>query len=260
MGMDAQKRLRQTGRAMDKAHGDFYFRNRRWLLVLLFLIAWVFLPFSRVSTGQRIAGFLFRVVGGGNLELWERVCYGFAAALIGLGAFWRTWGSAYLGASVVQDRRLHAERLVADGPYRRTRNPLYFGNLLFALGLAAVVNPVTGAIFVIGMWVLVRLFIRDEERGFKESRGEAYRAYRAAVPRLLPAWRPHIPPGDAQPRWVLGFFGESAMWMVAVLTVGFAARLDLKWYAHALPWGIIVCIPLFLWAKRRTRAVRPGTS
>ena len=212
-----------------------------------------------MPTGQRIAGLLFRFAGAGNRELWESACYGLAACLVALGAFWRTWGSAYLGADVVQDRQLHAERLIADGPYRRTRNPLYFGNLLLALGLAILVNPLAGAIFVVGMWVLVRLFIRDEERGLEEFRGESYHAYRAAVPRLAPAWRAQIPAADARPRWVLGFCGESVLWVAAVLTAGFAATLDFKWYANGLLWGVVISVSLLLWAKRRTRRVGPGS-
>jgi len=42
---------------------------------------------------------------------------------------------AYLHSSVVHDSQLHSDRLVADGPYRRVRNPLYLGNILLAFGL-----------------------------------------------------------------------------------------------------------------------------
>ncbi|HVB98264.1 MAG TPA: isoprenylcysteine carboxylmethyltransferase family protein [Candidatus Dormibacteraeota bacterium] len=238
---------------MASARRDFYFRNRRWLLVSLFVIAWLFLPLPMVSTGKRIARLLFHAAGGPSPQWWERASYGLAALLASLGAFWRTWGSAYLGASVVQDKQLHTERLVADGPYRRTRNPLYFGNMLFAAAMAIVLSPATGAIFLVGMWILVRLFIRDEEAGLEDSRGESYRAYRAAVPRLAPAWRAQIPTGGARPRWVQGFCGESMMWMFAVLTAGIAVTLDRRWYANGLLWGFMIVFPLFLWAKRRSR-------
>jgi len=43
-------------------------------------------------------------------------------------------GRGYLHSSVVNDRQLHPERLVANGPYRWVRNPLYLGNILLAFG------------------------------------------------------------------------------------------------------------------------------
>jgi len=76
-----------------------------------------------------------------------------------LGAFLRTWASAYLGSDIVKDGSMHAG-IVAAGPFRRTRNPLYLGTFLHALGLALLMPP-TGAIFaeqgvkVSPMWLTV---------------------------------------------------------------------------------------------------------
>lgn len=243
---------------MENAGGDFYFRNRRWLLALLVVVVWFLIPPFHVSTGSRIARILSRAFGGAGRGIWERVCYALAAILVGLGAFWRTWGSAYLGTSVVQDRRMHTERLVADGPYRRTRNPLYFGNMLMALGLGMVVNLAAAIALVVGMGVLVRLFIRDEEAGLEQSQGESYRAYREAVPRLLPAWQARIPAAGARPRWVQGACGESILWMFALLTARLAVTLNLAQYGRGLFWGLVISLPLFLWAKRHSR--RPAAA
>lgn len=243
----------QTGGALQSVRRDFFFRNRRWFLAFLVAIGCLFLPLSPVSSGVRMARLLFRFAGGSSPEFWEHGLYGLGAALIVIGAFWRTWGSAYLGAHVVQDRQLHTERLVAGGPYRRTRNPLYFGNLLLTLGLAIVVNPMSGAIFVMGMWVLVRLFIHDEEMGLAESLGESYMAYHAAVPRLFPAWRAKIPAAGARPRWIQGFCGESTLWLLGVFAIGLAVTLNPRWYGRNLLWGIIIALLLFVWAKRRSR-------
>ena len=47
----------------------------------------------------------------------------------------RTWAAAYLHSDVVHDLKLHSEKLVADGPYRFMRNPLYLGSLMLTIGI-----------------------------------------------------------------------------------------------------------------------------
>jgi len=61
-----------------------------------------------------------------------------ALLFTGLGAWLRIWGSAYVGSSVVASRSMHGEAMLADGPYRHTRNPLYLGTLLHTLGCRRV--------------------------------------------------------------------------------------------------------------------------
>lgn len=238
---------------MATARRDFFFRNRRWLLFLLFLLVLAFLAPFRDPTAERLARFLSHYAPVVGLAAWRHAVYALAAVLLGLGAFWRTWGSAYLGANVVQDRRMHTDRLVGDGPYRRTRNPLYFGNMLMVLGLGFLLAPASYAILVIGMWVLVRLFIRDEEAGFEASSGESYRSYRSAVPRMLPSWRPLIPAAGARPRWLQGFCGEIILWVLATVLAGMAVTLDRRWLGLPLLWGFVIAIPLFLWARRSSK-------
>jgi hypothetical protein len=148
---------------------------------------------------------------------------------------------------------LHTERLVRDGPFRHTRNPLYLGNLLMVLGLGIMVSALACLIVVPGMWILLRVFIRDEEAGLEERQGESYRDYRAAVPRMLPVLRPRIPAAGVRARWVQGICGESFPWMFAVVTAGWAVTLDPAWFRQRLLWGILVALPLLAWARCRAR-------
>ncbi len=239
---------------MDSTPRGFFFRNRRWFLLVLAVVVFLgFRPSFSHPTAEQSARLLETYAGGPVLAFWRHAVYGLAAVLIGLGALWRTWGSAYLGTNVVQDRRMHTDRLVGDGPYRRTRNPLYFGNMLMVLGLGLLLSPLPYAIFVVGMWILVRLFIRDEEAGLEASGGESYRAYRAAVPRMLPSWRPRIPAAGAQPRWLQGFCGEALLWMLAIIVAGMAISLDPAWLRAHLLWGLVIAFPLFFWARRSSK-------
>ena len=238
---------------MDSPGRDFLFRNRRWLLLPLFLIGSASLLFSRARMATLLARLLSTQFGGLGRGFWLHAIYGLATVLMGLGAFWRTWGSAYLGTNVVQDKQLHTERLVGDGPFRRTRNPLYLGNLLMVLGLGIMVSALACLIVVMGMWILLRVFIRDEEAGLEETHGESYRAYRAAVPRMLPALRARIPAaGFGRVGWQ-GICGESLPWVFAVATAGLAVTLDPAWYRPRLLGGILIAVPLLVWARRHTR-------
>lgn len=239
---------------MDTAPRGFFFTNRRWLLLLLAAIAFLgFRPAFSHPTADHLARFLQTYAAGPSLAFWRHALYGLAAVLLGLGALWRTWGSSYLGTNVVQDRQMHTDRLVADGPYRYTRNPLYFGNMLMVFGLGSLLNPLPFAIFVAGMWILVRLFIRDEEAGLERSGGDSYRAYCSAVPRMFPSWRARIPAAGAQPRWLQGFCGEVFLWVIAILVAAKAVTLSPGLFQGRELVAFLIAFPLFLWARRSSK-------
>ncbi len=128
-----------------------------------------------------------------------------------LGAFFRVWGSAYVGASVVNSPSMHGDTLLADGPYRYTRNPLYLGTLLHTVGVALIMPP-AGAIFAIAaIWILqVRLALAEEP--FLTARfGQRYLDYQGHVPQFLPSLKPMIPSAGMRPHWLQAILGESYM-------------------------------------------------
>src|SRR5262249_15009029 len=113
---------------------DFEFRNRFWIFGGLFTLAfsafWIWhLPTAWVIAGEHGR----RVLAGG-------------AVLVARGALLRTWAAAYLRSSVVHDGSLHSDRLVADGPYRRLRNPLYLGTLALMIGFGLMAPPAGTAV------------------------------------------------------------------------------------------------------------------
>jgi hypothetical protein len=168
----------------------------------------------------------------------------------------RTWGSAYLRAEVVHDSALRTEKLVADGPFRYVRNPLYFGNLLLAAGVGLQACRTGWFVLVIGQMLFLRRLIAREETVLREAQGEAYRAYLAAVPRLWPSLRPRVPAGGTQPRWLQGFLGEGWMWILALDGLLFAWRLNLPFYYGVL-W---ICAAAYLlrWIVMRSLRRRKG--
>ena len=87
------------------------------------------------------------------------------ALLVFLSAALRTWGAVYLRTAIVHDTAQHSDALVADGPFRYTRNPLYLAS-------------VPGFIFLaLANWIFVCRLILREEEALRQSQGESYRAY-----------------------------------------------------------------------------------
>jgi protein-S-isoprenylcysteine O-methyltransferase Ste14 len=127
-------------------------------------------------------------------------------------ALLRTFGSAYMGFSTVQSLSMHGDKVVAAGPYRYVRNPLYLGIIMLTFSLALLMPP-SGAIFSIICVILFELaLIAGEEPFLTEKLGQSYLDYRARVPKLIPALSPRIPASEAQPNWRAAFLGETFFW------------------------------------------------
>ncbi len=234
----------------------FEFRARFWIIAGIFWLGFSLSAVDHANAGLALlhllapARFAAAGVRGHRLALrWVVACgslLAFAAAAL------RTWAAAYLDSSIVHDGRLHAEGVVADGPYRFVRNPLYLGTVLLAAGMALLASPLGWVVIVGGIVVFTLRLIGREESELGAAQGASYAAYRAAVPRILPALSPRVPASGARPRWGQAFLGESFMWLFAFALAGFVPTLDPRWLFVFLGLGFLATL-LF---KLRQRAAR----
>jgi len=119
-----------------------------------------------------------------------------AAPLVALGISMRVWARSYLLRGT-NTRRVHARRLVVEGPYRRLRNPLYVGNMAIAAGLAlAFAGPIAGGALLLLLFALYSIVVRSEESILRTAFPERYGEIARAVPRWVPRLKP-IAAGDA---------------------------------------------------------------
>jgi protein-S-isoprenylcysteine O-methyltransferase Ste14 len=168
---------------------------------------------------------------------------GIICALIG--ALLRTWGSAYLSPSIVQDGAMHGEGVVAAGPFRYVRNPLYLGTFIHTFALALLMLP-SGAIFTIIATGLFQLRLIFGEESFLTAKlGEPYPAYCAKVPRLIPALTPRVPASMTHPKWPTAFLSEIYMWGV-VFTF---AVLGWRYNSILIIKGVLISLGLSLIAR-----------
>jgi protein-S-isoprenylcysteine O-methyltransferase Ste14 len=172
--------------------------------------------------------------------IWFKLLIGFGALLVFLSALFRTWATAYLRTEVVHDAPLHAEALVADGPYRYVRNPLYFANVPMAAGMGLMASRAGWFFMVVAMiFAMLRLIGREEEELLK-TQGESYRAYLRAVPRFWPALTARVPAGGRPARWGQAFAGEMFIWLIGVAELCFAITLNLKLSGIVLAGSFVV--------------------
>lgn len=110
----------------------------------------------------------------------------------------RAWGSSYLSAATVWNADAKTGTFVVAGPFRYTRNPLYLGNALLALGLG-LLAPVPGtALIVIANLLFIGALTRYEEKLMRRRYGGEFKAYCEQVPRFVPRLTPA--PSDAMLR------------------------------------------------------------
>lgn len=174
-----------------------------------------------------------------NVILIVGILFAVAAAAL------RTWGSAYLGANVVKAHTFQGSGVVAAGPYRFVRNPLYLGTMIHVFALALLMPP-SGAIFTILAMALFQVRLILGEEAFLASKlGESYLAYCARVPRLFPAFTPRVPASHRSAAWLAAFLGESYMWGVAIAFIAVGYRYN----AFLITQGVIVALGLSLVAR-----------
>jgi protein-S-isoprenylcysteine O-methyltransferase Ste14 len=162
-----------------------------------------------------------------NADALAGVLFALAAAVLTSAALIRTWASAYLSSGVVYAAEVKSASLVADGPYRQVRNPLYFANVLMAIALGSMMSRLGFFVVVAAMIVFCYRLIFREESELLANQGQGYGAYRKAVPRLWPSPWPRIPSSGQAPNWRGGFRAESWYWGFALALVAFAVTLKL---------------------------------
>jgi protein-S-isoprenylcysteine O-methyltransferase Ste14 len=216
------------------AAGEFEFKHRFWIIGAIFCLAFLSYNLDSQNAGAAVTEWIARLRGTAATNADYHLMFAIAAMFAVAAALVRTWATAYLNPEVMMDSQVQTSRLVADGPYRFVWNPLYFGNMLLAVGFGLMASCVGFFILVVGMFLFCYRLILREEAGIAAMQGDNYRAYCAKVPRLLPALRPQLPPAGGDPNWADGLLGEVFMWVLAASVMAFAITLNQKVYFAVL--------------------------
>jgi protein-S-isoprenylcysteine O-methyltransferase Ste14 len=204
---------------------NWEFKHRALIFGLIIGLAFSLYNLDSQNVTALLAHWLGTKTGLGEDHL-THLLLAFTACVLIAAALLRTWASSYLRATVVYAAEVKTETLVADGPYRRVRNPLYFANVLMAVGLGALMSRSGLLVVMAAMLGFCYRLILLEESELKASQGDSYDRYAQIVPRLWPSLRPRIAAAGSHPRWGLGFQAEGWYWGFAVAVAAFAITLN----------------------------------
>jgi protein-S-isoprenylcysteine O-methyltransferase Ste14 len=156
-------------------------------------------PFANARGRQRLIGSAFGICFGVIGIATVRIAEGIDAELIrDLGGA----GCAVAGAAIVivAQRQMgtawrvglregDAPHVVATGLYRVSRNPIYLGMVILALGTALMAATWWAWAALIGFIVACQFTIMGEEAHLSSTLGDDYAQFRVKVPRWIGFWR-----------------------------------------------------------------------
>ena len=124
-------------------------------------------------------------ISEGGLSRSALILFGWSAVVIGLGVlawalltFWRARTAIYPNQP--------ARTIVAHGPYRYSRNPMYVALAMLMAGVGVLLNSMwVLALIPVVLMALTVFVIRREEAYLSSAFGDNYAAYRAQVRRWL---------------------------------------------------------------------------
>jgi protein-S-isoprenylcysteine O-methyltransferase Ste14 len=160
-----------------------------------------------------------------------------AAVIAAKGAVLRVWGAACLGYHTVHHEQMQAGAVMADGPYRYLRNPLYAGGWCMMAAMSFLM-PATGALFSMTLLtVFLMRLILGEEAFLTVQLGQPYIDYLHAVPRLFPHIRTMLSRTGPAPS------GRKPQWSRALIT-------------EINPIGVFITLAFFSWSYNNWLMIR----
>ncbi len=159
-----------------------------WILVIATIVSYILIaPFYLFGISKQVLVEIFTFPADIIPQPFNLI----GIPLIAIGLFliiWANFALLYIGRISLRDREpmQRPSNLVLTGPYRYSRNPLYFGGLLALLGLVIVWSSVVTAFLTFLVYLIFSyVFIKREEVILEEEFGDEYLEFKNRVKRWL---------------------------------------------------------------------------
>lgn len=159
------------------AIGNFFFKYRNWLFIVLYLA--LFIPSPNIFTEATF----------GPHYYWWPIIIGLAVTISGQLIRGATIGLDYIVRGG-KEGKVYAENLVTGGIFQHCRNPLYVGNILMLAGVGILSNSlIYMAIFIPLFLFIYQAIVLAEENFLRNKFGEAFNVFCSRINRWVPDLR-----------------------------------------------------------------------
>ena len=146
----------------------------------------------------------------------------FGAFVGALGLLIRAYAAGYLQKQEV---------LTVTGPYAYTRNPLYLGSAVLAIGAAIAMRSWTSAsLLLLYFAIFYSMVMRREEKELRLKHGAAFEEYAREVPLFLPRLWPAKVAGATAGSFSLPQYKKNHEWQAPLGFLLLLGALVLIWY------------------------------
>jgi protein-S-isoprenylcysteine O-methyltransferase Ste14 len=122
------------------------------------------------------------------------------------------------------------EVLTVTGPYAYTRNPLYLGSAILALGVAITTRSWISALLLIAYFALFYSIVMQREANELHVRyGASFEEYARTVPLFIPRLSAAKLPGDSAGGFSLSQYKKNHEWQAAAGFLFLVVVLLLRW-------------------------------
>lgn len=150
---------------------------------------------------------------------YDSIYYG--AVLLFFGILIRIWSCGHIKKE---------KELTISGPYRYTRNPLYFGNLILGSGIViSTRSRWIFAYFIVYFLLFYPIIINKEKNKMKELFPKEYEEFSKKVPLFIPRLKATLKSSSTRFSWVLyiknkeyrALIGAILFWLILAAKISF---------------------------------------
>lgn len=191
--------------------GNFFFKYRNWLFIILYLL--LFVPSPPLFSEH---------VFGENYFIWP-IVIGLLITITGQAIRGATIGLAYIIRGG-KEGKVYAEELVTSGIFNHCRNPLYVGNILMLLGVGVLSNSLLYVAIIMPLFLVIyQAIVLAEENFLRNKFGQSFDNYCTRVNRWVPSLKGISTTFGSMhfkwKRWILKEYNTQYIWLTGIVLI-----------------------------------------